>query len=169
MVFSTSGRIGFRYWKKLWIRVWIGFGYWQPMSRILSGINFQFKTLGIIGFLLQILDMALLFHKSENVCNTSFVLLVCLIQISKRKNDHLCLYSLLAAKASYALCADLYSQISQELRMLSSVPINCQLTKNCHEFRFSIVRIVISVSNVTSPRIVQKSENLPKSEYLAKI
>ena len=91
LVFSTSGRIGFRYWKKLWIRVWIGFGYWQPMSRILSGINFQFKTLGIIGFLLQILDMALLFHKSENVCNTSFVLLVCLIQISKRKNDHLCL------------------------------------------------------------------------------
>ena len=33
---------------------------------------------------------------------------------------------------------------SQELRMLSSVTINC------HEFRFSIVRIVISVSNVPS-------------------
>ena len=32
-----------------------------------------------------------------------------------------------------------------------------------HEFRFSIVRIIISVSNVTSPRIVQKPENLQKS------
>ena len=34
--------------------------------------------------------------------------------------------------------------------MLSSVTINCQVNKDCHEFRFSIVRIVISVSNVTS-------------------
>ena len=34
--------------------------------------------------------------------------------------------------------------------------------KEYHEFRFSIVRIVISVSNVTSPGIVQKPENLPK-------
>ena len=34
--------------------------------------------------------------------------------------------------------------------------------KDCHEFRFSIVRNVINVSNVTCPRIVQKSENLPK-------
>ena len=34
--------------------------------------------------------------------------------------------------------------------------------KDCHESRFSIVRIVTSVSNITSPRIVQKSENLPK-------
>ena len=45
-------------------------------------------------------------------------------------------------------------ETSQELRMLSSVTIKCQITK--------IVRIVISVSNVTSPRIVQKSGNLPK-------
>ena len=41
--------------------------------------------------------------------------------------------------------------------------------KDCHEFRFSIVRIIISVSNVTSPRIdknlkiFQKSENPPKN------
>ena len=41
--------------------------------------------------------------------------------------------------------------------------------KDCHEFRFSIVRIVISVSNITSPRIVfvavvvsQKSEIFQK-------
>ena len=39
-------------------------------------------------------------------------------------------------------------KISQELRMLSSVTINCH--KDCHEFRFSIVRIVVSVSNVIS-------------------
>ena len=39
---------------------------------------------------------------------------------------------------------------SQELRMLSSVTINCQVNKDCHEFRFSIVCIVISVSNVTT-------------------
>ena len=39
---------------------------------------------------------------------------------------------------------------SQELRMLSSVAINCQVNKECHEFRFSIVCIIISVSNVTT-------------------
>ena len=53
-----------------------------------------------------------------------------------------------------------FQKTSQELRMLSSVTINC------HEFRFSIVRIVISVSNVTSPRIVQKPENLPKNQKI---
>ena len=30
----------------------------------------------------------------------------------------------------------------QELRMLPSVNLNCQVKKNCHDFRFSIVRIV---------------------------
>ena len=34
--------------------------------------------------------------------------------------------------------------------------------KDCHEFRFSIVRIVNNFSNVKSPGIVQKPENLPK-------
>ena len=42
-------------------------------------------------------------------------------------------------------------KILQELRMLSSVLINCQVTKICHESRFLIVSIVISVLNVTSP------------------
>ena len=36
----------------------------------------------------------------------------------------------------------------QALQMLSSVTLKCH--KDCHEFRFSIVRIVVSVSNVTS-------------------
>ena len=35
--------------------------------------------------------------------------------------------------------------------MLSSVTIKCQINKDCHKSRFSIVSIVISVSNVTSP------------------
>ena len=43
------------------------------------------------------------------------------------------------------------SKTSQELRMLSSVTINCQGNKDCHESRFTIVSIVISVSNVTNP------------------
>ena len=61
---------------------------------------------------------------------------------------------------------------SQELRMLSSVTINCQITKIVMNSGSQlIVRIVISVSSVTSPRIVfdfvavvvyQKSENLRK-------
>ena len=38
----------------------------------------------------------------------------------------------------------------QELRMLSSVTLDLSGYKDCHEFRFSIVRIVISVSIVTS-------------------
>ena len=41
----------------------------------------------------------------------------------------------------------------QELRMLSTVTLIVG-NKDCHEFRFSIVRIVISVSNVTSQEIV---------------
>ena len=41
-------------------------------------------------------------------------------------------------------------KILQELRMLSSVRINCQVTNDCHEFRISIVSIVIIVSNVKS-------------------
>ena len=40
---------------------------------------------------------------------------------------------------------------AQELQMLSNVTLNCQAgSKDCHEFRFSFVRIVITVSNVTS-------------------
>ena len=41
-----------------------------------------------------------------------------------------------------------FSKTSQELQMLSSVILSGN--KYCHQFRFSIVRIVISVSNVTS-------------------
>ena len=46
----------------------------------------------------------------------------------------------------------LLHQTSQELQMLSSVTTHNWLSghKDCHEFRFSIVRIVVSVSNVTS-------------------
>ena len=55
-----------------------------------------------------------------------------------------------------------YKKTSQELRMLSNVTINCQITKIVMNSGSQIVRIVISVSNVTSPRIVQKSEYLPK-------
>ena len=40
---------------------------------------------------------------------------------------------------------------SQELRMLSSVTINCQVTKIVVKSRFSIVSTVFSVANVTSP------------------
>ena len=56
-------------------------------------------------------------------------------------------------------------------RIANAVQCHNKLSGNndCHEFRFSIVRLVISVSNVTSPRIVfvavvvsQKSENLRK-------
>ena len=40
---SSSGRIGFGYWKKLWVRVRvrIGFGYWHRIfpNRVLSGIE----------------------------------------------------------------------------------------------------------------------------------
>ena len=39
----------------------------------------------------------------------------------------------------------------QELRMLSSVTIKCEINKDCHKSRLSLVSIVISVSNVTSP------------------
>ena len=40
-VFLTSGRIGFRYWKKLRVQVWIGFGYWHCIfiNRVLWGIE----------------------------------------------------------------------------------------------------------------------------------
>ena len=38
-------------------------------------------------------------------------------------------------------------ETSQELRMLSSVTINCQVSNDCHEFRFPIVRIVIRVAD----------------------
>ena len=44
-------------------------------------------------------------------------------------------------------------ETSQELRMLSSVTIKCQVTKivmnSGYEFRLSIVRIVVGVSNVS--------------------
>ena len=39
---------------------------------------------------------------------------------------------------------------SKHARIANVVTLNCQENKNCHEFRFSIVRIVISVSKVTS-------------------
>ena len=43
-----------------------------------------------------------------------------------------------------------YTKTSQELQMLSSVTLNCQGRSYCHEFRFSIVRIVItSVSQMS--------------------
>ena len=44
-----------------------------------------------------------------------------------------------------------HQKTSQELRMLSSVTLNCQVNKDCQEIKFSIVRNLISVSNVTSP------------------
>ena len=54
---------------------------------------------------------------------------------------------------------------SQELRMLSSVTINCQVNKDCHEFRFSIVRIVQIVVNCQNCQNCKKklklSENSP--------
>ena len=49
-------------------------------------------------------------------------------------------------------------------RIVNAVQFHSLLSgnKDCHGFRLSIFRIVISVSNVPSPRIVQKPENLPK-------
>ena len=57
--------------------------------------------------------------------------------------------SFLSKGELYQNCHNLIKN-SQELRMLSSVTINCQVDNDSHEFRFSIVRIAISVSNVTS-------------------
>ena len=52
-----------------------------------------------------------------------------------------------------------FIKTSQELRMLSSV------TLNCHEFRFSIVRIVINVSKATSLWIIIQSVTQWVSEW----
>ena len=49
------------------------------------------------------------------------------------------------------LGAAVMEKVKRELRMLSSVTLYCQVTKVVmHALRFSIVRIVISVSNVSS-------------------
>ena len=67
---------------------------------------------------------------------------------------------------SVSICFRFSIFTSQELQMLSSVTINCQVFKDCHEFRFLIVRIVNSVSNVLglskNLKIFPKPENLPK-------
>ena len=57
------------------------------------------------------------------------------------------------AQASLLQTAELKVNIA---RIANAVQCHNQLSdnKDCHDFRFSIVRIVISVSNVTSLRIV---------------
>ena len=64
------------------------------------------------------------------------------------------------------LCQSVKISVTEEniARIANAVQCHNLLSNNkdCHEFRFSIVRIVNSVSNVKIPRIVQKHENLPK-------
>jgi len=85
----------------------------------------------------------------EDDVSRIFVLLIDSDQSSQNQNQQ----SLhLALDLICSTIAQLFEieKTSQDLRMLSSVTPNCQATKKCHEFRISIFRIVLSVSNVTS-------------------